>query len=131
MNKIVWVVVIGIAILVILGLVSSLLIPLGYGRGFGGYGWGMMGPGMTLAPAASAGVGGFGGFGFPFMGGIWMILFWVLIIGGVVWLVQSLARGTGISAPQGESLLETLKRRYAKGEITQEQFEQMKRDLGV
>jgi putative membrane protein len=126
MSKLAWVIVIGVAILVILGLVSSLLVPFGYGGGFGGYGWGMgpwmMGPGM---------MGGFGGFGFPFMGGIWMILFWVLIIGGVVWLVQSLARGTGSNAPQSESFLETLKRRYAKGEITKEQFEQMKHDLGV
>ena len=62
-----------------------------------------------------------------------MILFWGLIIAGVVWLVQSLARGTGSSsgAPPGESPLEILKRRYAKGEITKEQFEEMKRDLGV
>ena len=122
MNKIVWVVVIGIAVLVILSLASSVIVPLVYGRGYG-YGWGgMMGPWM---------MGGYGGFGFPFMGGIWMIVFWVLILGGVVWLVQVFARGTGSSAPQGESLLETLKQRYAKGEITQEQFEQMKQDLGV
>lgn len=122
MSKIAWVIVIGIAVLVILSLVSSLVAPLAYGRGFG-YGWGM-GPWM---------MGGFGGFGFPLMGGIGMILFWVLIIGGVVWFVQSLARGTGssASAPQGESLLEILKSRYAKGEITKEQFEQMKRDLGL
>lgn len=121
MSKIAWVVVIGIAALVILGLVSSLLVPLAYGRGYG-YGW-SMGPWM---------MGGFGGFGFPMMG-IGMLLFWVLIIGGSVWLVQSLARGTGnsASAPQGESLFEILKSRYAKGEITKEQFEQMKRELGL
>lgn len=122
MSKIGWLVVIGIVLLVILTLVSSFITPFGYGPGFGGYGWGMMGPGM---------MGGFGGFGFPFMGGIWMILFWVLIIGGVVWLIQSFARGTTSSAPQGASLLEILKQRYAKGEITKEQFEQMKHDLGV
>ncbi|MBI5956168.1 MAG: SHOCT domain-containing protein [Chloroflexi bacterium] len=75
-----------------------------------------------------------GGFGFPFMGGIVMLLFWLLIIGGVVWLVQSLARGRGsseTSAPASESPLDILNRRYAKGEITKEQFEQMKRDLGL
>ena len=130
-SKLAWVIVIGVAVLVILGLVVSLLVPFGHGRGFGGYGWGMMGPGMTLAPHASAGVGGLGGFGFPFMGGIWMILFWVLIIGGVVWLIQSFARGTTSSAPPSASFLEVLKQRYAKGEITKEQFEQMKHDLGV
>ncbi|MBI5031875.1 MAG: SHOCT domain-containing protein [Chloroflexi bacterium] len=82
----------------------------------------MMGPGMMR---------GFGGFGFPFMGGIWMIVFWVLIIGGVVWLVQSLARGTGNSGHPNTSFLEILKQRYAKGEITKEQFEQMKHDLDI
>lgn len=118
MNKLAWVVVIVIAALVILGLVSSLLVPLVYGGGYG-YGW-SMGPWMM------------GGFGFPMMG-IGMLVFWVLIIGGSVWLVQSLARGTGnsASAPQGESLFEILKSRYAKGEITKEQFEQMKHDLGL
>ncbi len=35
------------------------------------------------------------------------------------------------SAPQNESLLDILKRRYALGEITREQFEEMKRVLGV
>lgn len=75
-----------------------------------------------------------GGFGFPFMGmGLGMLVFWVLIIGGVVWLVQSLARGTGSSPilPQGESPLDILKKRYARGEITKEQFEGMKRDLNL
>ncbi len=32
---------------------------------------------------------------------------------------------------QGESLLDLLKRRYALGEITHEQFEELKRTLGV
>jgi len=112
MSKLAWVIVIGIAVLVILMLVAGMLVPLLYGRG---YGWGMM-----------------GGFGFPMMGmGLGMLVFWVLIIAGGVWLVQSLSRGTGSSLlmPQGESPLDILKRRYAKGEITKDQFDQMKRDL--
>jgi uncharacterized membrane protein len=35
------------------------------------------------------------------------------------------------SPPPTESLLDILKRRYAQGEITQEQFEEMKRVLGL
>ncbi len=35
------------------------------------------------------------------------------------------------TAGQGESPLETLKRRYALGEITREQFEEMKHTLGA
>ncbi len=38
---------------------------------------------------------------------------------------------TGARAPQNESPLEILKRRYAVGEITREQFEEMKSVLGV
>ncbi len=108
-------VLIGIGVLVILSLVAGLFVPLLYGRGYA-YGWGMM-----------------GGFGFPMMGmGLGMLVFWVLIIGGVGWLVQSLSRGTGSSpiAPQGESPLGILKARYARGEITQEQSEEMRRELG-
>ena len=65
------------------------------------------------------------------MGGIWMILFWALVIGGVIWLVQSLSRGAVASTPHGETLLDILKGRYARGEITHEQFEQMKRELSA
>ena len=65
-------------------------------------------------------------------GGLLMIAFWVLLIGGAVWLVMILARnnqGTpsaNASAPTPRAILQT---RYAKGEITKEQFDQMKRDL--
>lgn len=35
------------------------------------------------------------------------------------------------SVPQQESLLDILKRRYALGELTQAQFEEMRRTLGL
>ncbi len=41
------------------------------------------------------------------------------------------AQANSWCAPQGESLLDILKRRYAQGEITREQFEELKRTLGV
>lgn len=130
MSRLAWVVVIGIGVLVLFSLVGGLVAPLLHGRGYG-YGWG-----MTLAPHASAGVGPgrMGGFGFPFMGmGLGMLVFWMIIIGGGVWLIQSLSRGTGSGPipPQGESPVDIVKRRYARGEITQDQFEGMRRDLGL
>ncbi len=111
MSKIAWAVAIGVVLLVILGLGASLLAPYS-----GGYGWGMM-----------------GGFGFPFFGGLMMLIFWVLIIVGVVWLIQALARGgqSPFSPPSYESPLDILRARYARGEITKDQFDQMRRDLGV
>lgn len=72
-------------------------------------------------------------------GGWWMsgymwffsILFWILIIAGVVLVVRWLAdRGSPASAPPTESALEILKKRYARGEIDRETYERMKRDIG-
>ncbi|MCL4505013.1 MAG: SHOCT domain-containing protein [Chloroflexi bacterium] len=42
------------------------------------------------------------------------------------------AKMSAMGAPQqNEPLIDILKRRYAKGEITKEQFEEMKRDLDL
>jgi len=64
------------------------------------------------------------------------ILLWGLIIGAIVWLVSSLVSRTTKSSPSGapaasESALDILKNRYARGEITKDQYEDMRRDLGV
>jgi putative membrane protein len=78
-------------------------------------------------------MGGFG-FGGMLLGGLLMLAFWVLVIGGAIWLVVTLARGSQ-STPgthtAGQTPLDILKARYAKGEVTKEQFEEMKRDLGA
>lgn len=73
------------------------------------------------------------GYGFPLVGGIVMMIFWVLVLVGVVWGVVYLARNAGRSsqaAPRSESPFDVLKRRYAAGEINKEQFEEMQRTLG-
>ena len=64
--------------------------------------------------------------------GIWMlfgVVFWILVIVGivllVVWVVQKAVRGEGTEG----SALEILKKRYARGEISKEEFEEKKRDL--
>lgn len=51
---------------------------------------------------------------------------WVLVIAGAVWL----ARRMGVVGPARETPLDILKARYARGEISAEQFEEMKRRLG-
>ncbi|MDO8552295.1 MAG: SHOCT domain-containing protein [bacterium] len=68
--------------------------------------------------------GGF--FPFHFLGFIGMLAFWALVIAGIVWLVRNTNTGNGTSR---ESALDILKTRYAKGEITREQFESMKKDI--
>ncbi len=57
------------------------------------------------------------------------IVFWVLVIAGGVVLVLWLARRMGLVGPARESALDILKARYARGELTVEQFEVMKRTL--
>ncbi len=56
-------------------------------------------------------------------GWLFIIISGVLIIFGVVYLVSLVSGGR---EKHGESPLHILKRRYAKGEITKEEFETMK-----
>ena len=71
-----------------------------------------------------------GGHGWA-MGGMWFfwILFWILVIAGVVLIVNGLIQRDRGGRTNEESPLDILKKRYAKGEIDQEQFERMKREL--
>lgn len=55
-----------------------------------------------------------------------MLLFW----GAVIWLVISLINsGAKNSGNAGESALTILEKRYARGEITREQFLEMEKEL--
>ena len=65
------------------------------------------------------------------MGGgmIMMTLFWIGPLVLIVWCLGSLRQGQRPSG-HGETPLEILRRRYASGEIIQEEFEQAKHVLG-
>ncbi len=72
---------------------------------------------------------GFGSWGMGF-GWIFMILFWVLIILGIVTLVKWFSTSnTNANFPPSKTALELLEQRYARGEIDREEFEQKKHDL--
>ena len=58
---------------------------------------------------------------------IWFIVFWGAIIALVVWGINKLTQRGG--SEQGRSPLDIAKERYAKGEISKEQYEQIKKDL--
>lgn len=61
---------------------------------------------------------------------LFMVVFWSLIIALVIWfIVRATRRGTGGGGPERGAPLDIARERYAKGEITKEQFDQIKRDL--
>ena len=66
--------------------------------------------------------GGEYGMGFGF-GGIFMIVFWILIILGGVYLVKTLAGGVSSGKEKMESPEDVLKKRFARGEMSKEEFE--------
>jgi putative membrane protein len=69
------------------------------------------------------GYGMTGGFGF---GWIFMILWAMLIIVGIVVLVKWISAP---SAAEGSRALNILKERYARGEIDEQEFQKKKHDL--
>ena len=106
------------ALLIIGGIVLAVLIivPLIFGiiSGWDGYGYGMMGM--------------MGGFGWMWM----MPVFWVVIIGLIVWAITSASRHSesdGSGPTTTSSALEILKKRYAQGEISKQEYQEKKGDI--
>lgn len=71
------------------------------------------------------------GDGFPMWGMVFgflaFLLFWGAIIFLIVWAVRTLVKGREESHSNDPLLI--LKERYAKGEITRDQYQQMMQDL--
>jgi len=67
------------------------------------------------------------GLGYGFFGWLMMLLFWILIIVGVVLVVRwFISEGKLKGLRSEETALDILKKRYAGGEIDIEPFETMK-----
>lgn len=61
-------------------------------------------------------------------GGVVMILFWILVIIGIVFLLKYLLE-ISKGGRQDKTPLDILKGRYAKGEIDKKEFEEKKKEL--
>jgi putative membrane protein len=78
---------------------------------------------------------GFWGDGMGWMmmfGGLWMLVFWGVIIALIVWGVIRLTRSGGgkASNPREQiSPLDIARERYAKGDISHEEFTEIQRNL--
>ena len=83
-------------------------------------------------------------YGYPWMnnnyyGGMWgfgplsiifMILWWVFIIAVIIGVIRWLVRGGHHRKWQNEkSPMEILKERYAKGEITKDEYQEVRKEL--
>jgi putative membrane protein len=61
------------------------------------------------------------------LGSVWVVLFWA----GIIWLFIRVFDRRDDSRTQGEETpLNIARRRYARGEISREEFEQLHKDLG-
>jgi putative membrane protein len=60
-------------------------------------------------------------------GSIWFVIFW----GVVIWAIATVSGRGDRASPSGgaESAVDIARRRYALGEISREEFEQIRRDL--
>ncbi|MBA5867545.1 MAG: hypothetical protein GDA67_12715 [Nitrospira sp. CR1.3] len=65
------------------------------------------------------------------MGSVFMIVFWTLLIVALVLWIKSLLRQErrGSASGEPESALEILRKRYARGEISKEEFEEKRKHL--
>jgi putative membrane protein len=80
---------------------------------------------------------GFGGAGMM----LWMVIFWVVVVGVALWLLSRLFPGTreqsgsqqsptnGLVSGGSGRALDILNERYARGEITRAEYQEMRRDM--
>ena len=119
-------------LLLIILAVLILIIVLGSSFAAGMMGPGMMGPGMMGRYGPPG--GRFGGNSWAWglaMGLGWLarLAFWGAVIVGLVLVIRWLTSATASPGGARESALDILKRRYATGEITREEYDQMRQVL--
>jgi len=69
------------------------------------------------------------GYGMGYGGMFFGLIFWILIIVGAYLLIKWLVEQNKTRGSEEKSALDIAKERYAKGEITEEEFEEMKKRL--
>lgn len=80
--------------------------------------WGNFGYGMGFGSGYGMGIGG-----------IIMILIVLGFVGLTVYLITEAARAKGTKPAHHESPIDIIKERYARGEITKQEFDRLRNDL--
>ncbi len=91
---------------------------------------GVIHDGTTVAPQMwhdGDHMGWDGGWGWVMV--VWMSLFWLVVVGLIAWGIVSFSRHDHRHESGSNAALEIARQRYARGEITAEEFEKLKRDL--
>ncbi|MDO8790015.1 MAG: SHOCT domain-containing protein [Sulfuritalea sp.] len=73
-------------------------------------------------------MGDFGWWGIGF-GPVFMLLFWGVLIVGIVVMVRWLAAGSSPGQAREKTAGDIVRERYARGEIDQQEYEQKMQDL--
>jgi len=71
---------------------------------------------------------GFGWWG-PGFGGVFMLLWWGLVIFAIVALARWLLSSSAAAEPQRKTPLEILQERFARGELDSEAYQRARREL--
>ncbi|MFZ2397649.1 MAG: SHOCT domain-containing protein [Smithella sp.] len=66
------------------------------------------------------------GFGY---GGMFMWLLFLIVFGVAIYFIIQVSKSKDVVGQSQDTPLDILKKRYAKGEITKEEFDRMKKDL--
>jgi len=67
-------------------------------------------------------------FGFGY-GGMFMWILFLILLGVVIYFIILSTKSKNFDGQSGETPIDILKKRYAKGEITKEDFDRMKNEL--
>jgi putative membrane protein len=94
---------------------------------------------LLLAPVLAIGCGPYGpmggwepghmmnyGFGY---GGTFMWVIFLIVLGVVIYFIVQTLKSKNVAGQAQDTPLDILKRRYAKGEITKEEFDRTKKEV--
>jgi putative membrane protein len=94
----------------------------------------MMTPLLTMCSGPYGNMGGWGragnygcGFGYGY-GGMFMWILFLIVLGVAIYFIIQTSKKNATGQAQ-ETPLDILKKRYAQGEITKEEFDRMKKEL--
>ena len=69
------------------------------------------------------------GMGIGIIGVLFSVIFWAGIIALIIWAITKLVKNENSGKVEKQSPIDFAKERYARGEITKEEFEQIKKDI--